>query len=377
MFHRSIVRPLLFLLPPETAHEIALHSLSLALRFKTPRSLVARRYSRSPFGPLKRFGLTFANPVGLAAGFDKDGRYLNELNALGFGFIEAGTVTYHAQPGNPRPRIFRLATDQALINRAGFNNAGAAALAKRLETGRADCVLGISIGKSRITPIEEAVEDYLKSFELVHAYADYIAINVSSPNTPGLRDLQRADQLERLLKALQDKEAELSRDQNSSGVPVLIKVSPDLVLPEIELIVDVSTRRNIAGIIATNTSVSRSGLQTSKTKVDEYGPGGLSGAPLRRRSTDVIATIYRLTSGSLPIIGVGGIFNAADAWEKVVAGASLVQVYTGFIYEGPSIARQINEGLEQIVAAEGFKTFDEAVGSQALKFAQASTLLHS
>lgn len=374
MLHRSIVRPLLFLLPPETAHEIALHSLSLALRLKTPRSFVAKRYSRSPFGPLERFGLTFANPVGLAAGFDKDGRYLNELAALGFGFIEAGTVTYHAQPGNPRPRIFRLSTDRALINRAGFNNAGAAALAKRLETGRPDFVLGISIGKSRIIPIEEAVEDYLKSFELVHAYADYIAINVSSPNTPGLRDLQRADHLEFLLKALQDKEAELSRAQNRSGVPLLIKVSPDLALAEIELIVDVAKRRNIAGIIATNTTVSRSSLQTSEKKIDEYGQGGLSGAPLKKRSTDVIAKIYQLTSGSLPVIGVGGIFNAADAWEKIVAGSSLIQVYTGFIYEGPSIARQINEGLEKMVSAEGFKTFDEAVGSQAGRFAQASTL---
>lgn len=373
MAYRLLIRPALFLLPPETAHELALHLLSLPLKVKPIRNFIERRYQCSPFGPLQRFGLSFPNPVGLAAGFDKNGRFLRELAALGFGFIEAGTVTYHAQPGNPRPRIFRLPEDQALINRAGFNNEGAAALADSVSKNRPDCILGISIGKSRSTPLEEAVADYLKSFELVHPNADYIAINVSSPNTPGLRALQHADQLEILIKTLQTRERELTKAGNRPHVPLLVKVSPDLAMREIEPLVDVAVRTCVEGIIATNTTVERSSLRTPLGQVQSYGAGGLSGAPLKSRSTNVIAKIYDLTAGRLPIIGVGGIFNAADAWEKICAGASLVQVYTGFIYEGPAIAKQINEGLEKIVAQEGFKSLDEAIGSKASHVGSASS----
>ncbi len=372
MAYRSLIRPVLFLLPPETAHELALHLLLLPLKLKLIRNFIGRQYECNPFGPLQRFGLSFSNPVGLAAGFDKNGRFLRELAAFGFGFIEAGTVTYHRQPGNPRPRIFRLTKDQALINRAGFNNDGAAALIDRISENRPNCVIGISIGKSRVTPIEEAVADYLKSFELVHPNADYIAINVSSPNTPGLRELQRADQLEILIKTLQTRERELSKAGNRPHVPLLVKVSPDLDAREIELVVDVALRTNIDGIIATNTTVERSGLRTSMGQVQSYGAGGLSGAPLRCRSTNMIATIYNLTAGKLPIIGVGGIFNARDAWEKICAGASLVQVYTGFIYEGPALASLINEGLKKFVEQEGFKSLDEAVGSKASQTVSAS-----
>jgi dihydroorotate dehydrogenase len=353
MVYRSLVRPLLFRLPPETAHELALHSLSLL-----PPRLIARRF----YNPVTRFGLSFPNPVGLAAGFDKNGIALQPLAALGFGFIEAGTVTYHPQPGNARPRLFRLSEDQALINRAGFNNDGAAAFARKVERHRPDCVLGVSIGKSKITPLEEATQDYLASFGLVYNVADYIAINVSSPNTPQLRELQQSAQLTSLLSALQARKRELQ-----AQVPLLVKLSPDLERRDLEMIVDVIERLQIDGIIATNTTISRDNLRTDAQRVAACGEGGLSGKPLRDRSTQMIAQLYELTRGRIPLIGVGGIFNADDAWEKISAGASLVQLYTGFIYQGPNIAQQINEGLANILAREGFASLDEAVGCSAKK----------
>ena len=349
MVYRSLVRPILFRLPPETAHELALHSLSLL-----PSRLLAKHFN-NPALRIERFGLSFPNPVGLAAGFDKNGIALQPLAALGFGFIEAGTVTYHAQPGNPRPRLFRLSEDQALINRAGFNNEGAAAFAKRVK--RPGCVLGVSIGKSKIAPLEDATEDYLKSFELVHEVADYVAVNVSSPNTPQLRELQQSDQLTSLLSALQARNRELSKP-----VPLLVKLSPDLERRELEMIVDVIQRLHIDGIIATNTTISRADLRTDPQRVAACGEGGLSGKPLAYRSTRMIAELYQLTNGQIPLIGVGGIFNAEDAWEKIAAGASLVQLYTGFIYQGPNIAQEINEGLAKILAREGFANLDTAVG---------------
>jgi len=346
MVYRTFVRPILFRLPPETAHELALHSLSLI-----PPRLISRPF----LNPISRFGLSFPNPVGLAAGFDKNGIALQSLAALGFGFIEAGTVTYHPQPGNPRPRLFRLSKDQALINRAGFNNNGAAAFAKRVEQHRPNCVLGVSIGKSKITPLDRAIDDYVASFELVHSLADYIAVNVSSPNTPQLRDLQQSEQLASLLAALQSRNTDFKK-------PILVKLSPDLTRAEMESIVEVIDRLQIDGIIATNTTVSRDSLQTDPKRVAACGEGGLSGKPLKHRSTQMIADLYRLTRGRIPLIGVGGIFTAEDAWEKICAGASLVQLYTGLIYQGPGIAHEINEGLSRILAREGFANLDEAVG---------------
>jgi dihydroorotate dehydrogenase len=361
MVYRSLVRPLLFRLPPETAHELALHSLSFSPGLI--RRLFARHDSSSPALTIERFGLNFQNPVGLAAGFDKDGIALQPLAALGFGFIEAGTVTLHPQPGNPRPRLFRLAADRALINRAGFNNEGAAAFVKRVEHARPSCVLGVSIGKSKITPLEEATADYLASFELVYNVADYVAINVSSPNTPQLRQLQQSEQLSSLLQALQARNRELqAKTQRARQVPLLVKLSPDLTPEQLEQIVDVLTRLQIDGIIATNTTITRDNLRTDRSRVAACGEGGLSGAPLRSRSTQMIADLYRLTSGRIPLIGVGGIFTAENAWEKIAAGASLVQLYTGFIYQGPGIAREINRGLEEILKREGFNNLDEAVG---------------
>ncbi|HYK21295.1 MAG TPA: quinone-dependent dihydroorotate dehydrogenase [Pyrinomonadaceae bacterium] len=356
MIYSSLVRPILFRLPPETAHELALHSLSFV-----PARLIAKR---APSIPITRFGLTFPNPVGLAAGFDKNGIALQSLAALGFGFIEAGTVTYHPQPGNPRPRLFRLREDQALINRAGFNNDGAAAFVRRVEERRPDCVLGVSIGKSKITLLEEATDDYLASFELVYKVADYVAVNVSSPNTPQLRELQQSQQLSSLLSALQKRRRELRKQ-----VPLLVKLSPDLERRDLEKIVEVVEQLQIDGIIATNTTVSRDSLRSDAKRVAACGEGGLSGKPLKHRSTQMIAELYQLTGGRIPLIGVGGIFNAEDAWEKICAGASLVQLYTGFIYQGPNIANDINEGLAKILVREGFANLDAAIGCQAKEFA--------
>ena len=366
MLYRSLLRPLLFRLPPETAHELALNSLSFAPGLT--KTLLGDRFKRSPFGKLRRFGLTFSNPVGLAAGFDKNGIALESLAALGFGFIEAGTVTFHPQPGNERPRLFRLPLDKALINRAGFNNEGAKAFAKRVERNRPACVLGVSIGKSRTVGLEDAVADYLNSFEVVYPIADYVAVNVSSPNTPHLRELQKSDHLEELLRALQERNQKLANQPDGRGVlPLLVKLSPDLDVGELQSIVAVSQRNKVAGLIATNTTTARAPLKTQRGAVEACGEGGLSGAPLRRRSAEIIATLYNMTGGSLPLIGVGGVFTAEDAWEMISAGASLLQIYTGFIYEGPAIVRKINDGLFRIVSDKGFSSLDEAVGSRAKK----------
>lgn len=370
MVYRSLVRPLLFSLPPETAHELALSFLAA----KPISNFVARRYEPGPSLPITCFGLSFNNPVGLAAGFDKDGVALKGLAALGFGFIEAGTVTYHPQPGNPRPRLFRLPEDRALINRAGFNNSGAAAFAKRVESQRPNCVLGVSIGKSKVTPLDQANEDYLASFEIVYNVADYVAVNVSSPNTPGLRELQQSEQLSSLLSALQMHNRVLQQVyQRQRPRPLLVKLAPDLTRGQLELIVDVIVRLQIDGIIATNTTITRDHLRTDQKQVAACGEGGLSGAPLRDRATRIIAELYRLTGARIPIIGVGGVFTAEDAWEKIAAGASLIQLYTGFIYRGPGIAREINQGLRRILSREGFVNLQEAVGCRAEKYSGAKS----
>ena len=244
------------------------------------------------------------------------------------------------------------------------SNKGATAFAERVRQSRLECILGVSIGKSRATSEEDTVADYLRSFEAVHSVADYIAVNVSSPNTPGLRELQKAEQLKTLLRALQERNQTLA-SSNGTSVPLLVKLAPDLHQQDLELIVDVCKRRGVAGLIATNTTIERHGLRTAPAEVEACGAGGLSGAPLRERSTQMIANLYRLSAGSMRIIGVGGIFSASDAWEKICAGASLVQLYTGFIYQGPAVARDINDGLAQILKREGLESVDQAVGSRA------------
>lgn len=371
MLYRSLLRRLLFRLPPETAHELALQTLASAPRLS--KLLAGNSGKKIPFGKLERFGLNFSNPVGLAAGFDKDGVALPGLAALGFGFIEAGTVTFHPQPGNERPRLFRLPEDKALINRAGFNNKGAAALAQRVAASgerRREYVLGVSIGKSKVARLDEAIEDYLQSFTSVYPVADYVAVNVSSPNTPGLRDLQQANQLESLLLALQQRNKELGKQHNlARELPLLVKLSPDIAAADLEQIAAVARKTSIAGIIATNTTISREGLRSSAAEIKACGEGGLSGLPLRVPSNRMIGRLYKLTGGKIPLIGVGGIFTAQDAWEKICAGASLVQLYTGFIYQGPGIVADINKGLQEILEREGIRSIDEAVGCRADEFA--------
>lgn len=363
MLYRSILRPALFRLPAETAHEIGLHALSAGFSTDLSRQLAAQRFQRSPFGQLERFSLKFSNPIGLAAGFDKNGTVAQAIEALGFGFVEVGTVTNIAQPGNPRPRLFRLSIDRALVNRAGFNNDGAESLAQRLKKARPNCVLGVNIGKSRVVPVEEAVPDYLACFDKIYDVADFIVVNVSSPNTPNLRELQKGRELEALLGALQNRNRELGERKSHDGLPLLVKISPDLDAGELETIVEVAASLKLAGIIATNTTTSRAGLQSPPDIVEACGAGGLSGAPLRARSTEIIASLSRLAKNRLTIIGVGGIFSAMDAWEKIRAGASLVQLYTGFVYQGLGVARDLNDGLEKLLAESEYKTFDEAVGS--------------
>jgi dihydroorotate dehydrogenase len=329
----KIFRPALFGLDAERAHELGMKALTNGLA----RPFYVSDVSFHEFGRIERFGLTFSNPLGIAAGFDKNGVAVNELTSLGFGYVEVGTVTFRAQKGNERPRLFRLPADHALINRLGFNNDGAEVVSARLRQLKRKCVVGVNIGKNKDVPNEEAVENYLACFDIIHPVADYVAVNVSSPNTPNLRELQQAESLEGLLKALQ------TRNRERGSKPLLVKVAPDLSEAAIEAMVDISSSNHIAGIIATNTTTSREGLITKEPA--RYGNGGLSGKPLAQRANEVIATIHRHSKGGLPIIGVGGIFSAKDAFEKVAAGASLLQAYTGFIYRGPQFAQEVNENL--------------------------------
>ncbi|MEV4639024.1 quinone-dependent dihydroorotate dehydrogenase [Actinoplanes sp. NPDC049548] len=322
----TAVRPVLFRVgggDAEKAHEFTLHRLA-GLGAGT-RALLRRRYAVS--SPVEVFGVRFPNPVGLAAGMDKNGVALPAWPALGFGFVEVGTVTAKAQPGNDKPRLFRLRDSEAVINRMGFNNAGAAALAERLQAlGPLGIPLGISLGKSKVTPLEEAVQDYLTSYELLHPYADYIAVNVSSPNTPGLRTLQDKSAIAALLGALVGK------------TPVLVKIAPDLSESAIAELLEVCLAYGAAGVIATNTTLSRDGLAAGdQPRAAEAG--GLSGRPLTERARKIVHFVHEETGGRLPIIGVGGIVEADDAARMFDAGASLVQLYTGFIYRGPALVR--------------------------------------
>ncbi|MDZ8188097.1 MAG: quinone-dependent dihydroorotate dehydrogenase [Nostoc sp. ChiSLP02] len=308
------------------------------------------------------FGLKFPNPVGLAAGFDKDGVAANIWPSLGFGFAELGTVTFHAQPGNPRPRLFRLPLDKAALNRMGFNNSGAAAMAARLAPKKQELTrsipIGINLGKSKVTPLEAAAQDYLESFRLLKDLGDYFVVNVSSPNTPGLRSLQDATMLSAILELLQQ--------ENTAQKPIFVKIAPDLSYEAISDIISLAKTYQLAGIIATNTTISRDGLKTQIIEQTGKSPqleaGGISGEPLRDRSTEVIRFIWRQTQGQIPIIGVGGIFSSQDAWEKIIAGASLIQVYTGWIYEGPMMVRRILKGLLSHLEASGLNSISEAVG---------------
>jgi dihydroorotate dehydrogenase len=321
---------------------LALRFLQLALALPGVAQLLRRTLRvRHPALPRELLGLSFANPVGLAAGFDKDGKHFEAMAALGFGFIEIGTVTPRPQAGNPQPRLFRLPQDEALINRMGFNNEGVEALAARLQHHRPPgLIVGGNIGKNKDTPNERASEDYAYCFEALYPYVDYFVVNVSSPNTPNLRELQDKEPLRRLLAELQ-----ALNQQKPQPRPILLKIAPDLSEQQLDDILDIVRTTQIAGVIATNTTISREGLRASPARIAAIGAGGLSGQPVKQRATEVIRYLHQKSGGELFIVGVGGIASPEDALEKLAAGAALVQIYTGLIYEGPGLVRRINRAL--------------------------------
>lgn len=340
--YKLFFKPIAFLFSPERAHHLTLVGLKTLLAIPIISHLFRAYYSVEDERLHRNiFGLSFKNPVGLAAGFDKDGQHYHAMSALGFGFIELGTVTPVGQIGNPQPRLFRLPADEALINRMGFNNEGMEALVSRLQTDRPkNLIIGGNIGKNKNTPNESAHLDYEKCFQALFPYVDYFVVNVSSPNTPNLRDLQEKEPLTRLLSLLQD-----LNQAKSSSKPILLKIAPDLTNGQLDDIVDIVRDTNISGVIATNTTISREKLNTSQDEVSQIGMGGLSGQPIKERSTEVIRYLHQKSNGKLRIIGVGGIGSPEDALEKIAAGASLVQVYSGLVYEGPGLVKRINQGI--------------------------------
>ncbi len=339
--YKRFIRPLLFKLSPESAHHFTFNLVKVLFQVPFARSLFYAQYNiNNPALEREVFGLKFKNPVGLAAGFDKDATLYNQLGFMGFGFVEVGTVTPKPQPGNPKPRLFRLESDQGLVNRMGFNNKGVEKMRRRLRGKYAAVIIGGNIGKNKDTPNAEAASDYLNCFEALYEVVDYFAVNVSSPNTPNLRALQDKEPLTKLLLAL--KEANRLKTKEK---PILLKIAPDLTNSQLDDIIDIVASTGIDGIIATNTTIDRSNLTATEDEIASIGAGGLSGKPLTNRSTEVIRYLHKNSKGSFPIIGVGGIHSADDAMEKLEAGASLIQLYTGFIYEGPKLVKQINKRI--------------------------------
>jgi len=337
----SLVKKFLFRYDPEDVHYKVLRWLTKAYNTGLGKKYLTSNYSYNhPSLEKTVFGIHFKNPVGLAAGFDKDAKYIEQLSCLGFGFIEIGTLTPKPQDGNEKPRLFRLPADGAIVNRMGFNNEGVDAAVERLKHRDSKVIIGGNIGKNKNTPNEEAVNDYIYCFQKLFNYVDYFVVNVSSPNTPGLRDLQEKEPLHHLLLTLQNINL-----QYPNAKPILIKIAPDLTNEQVDDVIDIVQQVKLAGIVATNTTISREGLLSDSTEVHDMGIGGLSGKPVRKRSTEIIRYISQKTNGTIPIIAVGGIFNAQDAQEKIDAGASLVQVYTGFIYSGPGIAKNICKSM--------------------------------
>jgi dihydroorotate dehydrogenase len=361
----ALLRPVLFILPPETAHRVAFTALRLAL---APRA--ARRAARAVLTPrdpalrTQALGLAFPNPVGMAAGFDKDGVGHAALAALGFGFVEVGTLTARAQPGNPRPRVFRLPRDRALVNRLGFNNRGAAAARARLAArDPREGVVGVNVGRSLAAGEGEAIADYERGVALLAPVADYVVVNVSSPNTRGLRDLQATDRLRPLLTAVQTAVSRACAGEREPAV--LVKIAPDLADEEIDAVADLALELGLAGIIATNTTVARTGLVTPGEEVEALGAGGLSGPPMAARALEVLRRLRARVGDRLVLVSSGGVEDDADAWARIRAGATLVQLYTGFVYGGPAIPARIARGLAERARAEGFARVQDAVGADA------------
>lgn len=382
-FYRKLVRPVLFTQGAEEIHTHTLGKLAWVSRNRLVCAAV-ESFLGAPKLPAKIFGLDFPNPVGLAAGMDKNAEAVPAWAALGFGFTELGGVTWHAQPGNPLPRLFRAIPAQAIVNRMGFNNEGAAALAEKLAhwhtSGRwPNHPVGINLGKSKITPLDQAAGDYANSFRRLRDLADFFVVNVSSPNTPNLRQLQEKTALDEILAAVQEQNDVLpiachgkqpggandipdATRNPQSAKPILVKVAPDLSFEALDEILELVGPRRIAGIVATNTTIARPATADAAVQKVYAEPGGLSGRPLRERSTQIIRHLYRQSAGKLPIIGVGGIITPADAWETITAGASLIQIYTGLVYEGPGLAKAIVSGLRRRLATEGMSSLHEAVG---------------
>jgi dihydroorotate dehydrogenase len=329
-----VIRQLLFMFEPERAHSVSMALLEIAYRSGLSRLLFGKRIN----APVEVMGIEFPNAVGLAAGLDKNGDHIDALAACGFGFVEIGTVTPRPQPGNPKPRLFRLVKDEAIINRMGFNNQGVEYLINNVKASKRDCIIGINIGKNRDTSLEHAVDDYINALEAVYPYADYVTVNISSPNTPGLRDLQHGEELNRLLQTLKQHQ-QLLATRYEDYKPLVVKIAPDLDDEEVRELADTLIENRIDGVIATNTSNQRPNLETTEFAAEQ---GGLSGRPIQQQSDHVLAVLLNALKGKIPVIAVGGIMSAADAQRKILAGASLVQVYTGFIYAGPGLVAEIS-----------------------------------
>jgi dihydroorotate dehydrogenase len=359
--YRAILRPVLFRGEAEKIHDRTLRALRLFGRSSILSNLMGA-LCRAPDLPVELFGLRFPNPVGLAAGMDKAAVAVPAWRNLGFGYSELGGVTWHAQLGNAAPRLFRAIRDEAIINSMGFNNPGALALAEALAQWKKDDrwpdhPVGINLGKSKVTPLDKAAEDYVNSFRVLRPYADFFVVNVSSPNTPNLRQLQDKAALDEILTALQE------NNPGPRSIPILVKVAPDLSWEALDEILALATPPKLAGIVATNTTITRPACHEARLQAVYGKPGGLSGGPLRQRSTEVIRHLYCQSGGTVPIIGVGGIFDAADAWEKITAGASLLQIYTALVYRGPGVVREITLGLRNRLRESGLSDLRQAVGT--------------
>jgi dihydroorotate dehydrogenase len=356
--YKSLLRPLLFRLDPELAHEITVEWLSRAGRFSVTKSLLNQLYgSRVPELPVELMGIHFPGPVGLAAGLDKEARCISALSALGFGHLELGTVTPKPQSGNPKPRMFRIPEHQAIVNRMGFNSGGIKPFLENIARTEKTVPLGINLGKNAITPIEHAAEDYITGLKQLYLYADYFTINISSPNTKNLRDLQSEDALDALLDRLMTMRQELA-DEFSRTVPVAVKIAPDIDNVTIPSLAGLLVQHGIDAVIATNTTIDHSAIAGSQYADED---GGMSGAPLKHRANEVVKLLYKELAGKVPVIGVGGIFSSEDAWQRLLAGAEMVQIYTGLIYHGPGIIGEIVSGLAQRVEQSGASTLQEAV----------------
>ncbi|MBP1989236.1 quinone-dependent dihydroorotate dehydrogenase [Paenibacillus eucommiae] len=362
MLYKKLGKPILFRMDPEKAHHLTLNGLQAVGAFPGGKQLIQSMYGVPYSSVLSQtlWDITFTNPIGLAAGLDKNAKAVKAFSRLGFGFMEVGTITPKPQEGNELPRLFRLPEDEALINRMGFNNVGIEEMADNLrKAGRRVIPVAVNIGKNKLTPNEHAEDDYRSCIRRLFEWGDFFVVNISSPNTPDLRNLQHGNDLNRLLHAVRD-EMGLQKDKhNHPGKPVLVKIAPDLTDAELELTVRSIMDNGISGIIATNTTLSRAGLNHP----NQVQAGGLSGRPLTKRSTEIIRTIYRLTEGKLPIIGSGGIFTAQDAYDKIRAGASLVEVYSALIYEGPELLGTLNKGLKALLERDGFTHISEAIGA--------------